>query len=429
MGIDEREWLGDSEADERRARVPKSAAGLAAQMQGARPFPAACVEVLNITNRDDYSPDAVARALENDAPLIVRILGLVNSSAFGLRVRCTSVRQACSLLGSGGIRSAVLAASALALFPGNKGAEWSILHDHAQRVAALARHLAPEWNIAAEEMFTTAFLHDIGKWVLLEVEPAYKRLIAERGKLYEGTLEGEREAFGFDHAELSEHMLTSWNIPQTVVRVVALHHSPADAYGGSQDVAKRVAVLRLADLLAHAMETEAALDFDALVRSEPLTYLGLSAQSLRERYEFLSQLDGGEALPAGAVPAPAKGGGRPRSPDGKKDQTCAYCDAVSFGAECPRCGAHLCDLHVPVHGQVCSACEAAFAERLQASALARPAVCGAIAVMGIAASLFTLRLMGRTWVAGVPAVASALVAMFGVWRRFQMRREFLGERR
>ncbi len=440
MTFDERSWLGDSASAARKARVPESAAALAARVQGARPFPVACVNVLTLTSKEDFDAEAVVAALESDPPMSARVLRLVNSSAFALRNRCTSIRSTVGLLGSRGIRSAVLAGSVLNLFPGADTEEWNALHAHATRAAALARHLAPEWNVPADEMFTTAFLHDIGKWILLETEPEYAEVLARFGHAAESTLEEERGRFGFDHAELTEHMLAHWRIPQPIPRVVGLHHDPAAGYAAEPRVAVRVALLRLSNLLAHAMERDADPDFEALAKTEPMTYLGLSAQSLGERYAFLRKQDEArkeEDGPdhSGSRPAVGAGGAKgagsepaERAAPRRGTEVCAYCDAASFGVACQRCGARLCDLHSPSRGKVCASCEEEFTGRVRGTVLAGPRVTLALASGGLAASAAAFAAMGPSPAAVAPAAAMGALAVFGAWRRWQVRERFLAER-
>ncbi len=432
MTFDERSWLGDGAASTRRARVPQSAAALAARVHGARPFPVACVNVLALTSHDDYDRDAIVSVLESDPPMSARVLRLVNSSAFGLRTRSTSIRQAVGLLGCRGIRAAVLAGSVLDLFPGAATEEWAQLHDHATRAATLARHLAPEWNVPADEMFTTAFLHDIGKWILLETEPEYAEVMASGGHLAGGTLEEERGRFGFDHAELTEHMLSAWNIPHPIPRVVGLHHDPATAYGGDAKLAVRVALLRFANLLAHAMERQEDPDFDALAATEPMTYLGIDAPSLRERYAFLRQVEH-EAQATNRDPdSPDASGPRVAAPPVIRARTtpevCAHCDAASFGTRCPRCGEALCSFHAPGRGKLCGPCEQAFAMHMRGATLTGISPTLLLAASGIAASAAATALTGPGWLQSLPAFAMASLAALGTWGRWQSRKRFLADR-
>ena len=435
MSIDERAWFGDPDADDRKKRVPESAAARAARAHGARPFPYAAAKVLTLTASVDFDVAAVIAVLESDAPMAARILRVVNSPAFGLRNRCRSIKQAVPLLGSKGVREAAIAGSVLNLFPGDGTLAWNGLHDHATMVGALARRLAPEWRLPGDEMFTAAFLHDIGKWILLEQDPAYAAVLADNAH-FEGTLESERAQFGFDHAELTQHMLAAWQIPAPIPRIVGMHHDPATAYAQPPTLALRVAVLRLADRLAHAMATDEDLDFDALAATEPLTYLEMPAQSLRERYTFLHRAirreqeqeaeEGNEpratvagSMPPGATPMPVKA---------KEQEVCALCDQASFGYRGPRCDARLCGDHHPTFHRVCDTCEEKYARLLVSKRIPTPGVATAVGVAGFVAAVASAALDDAAWFvfgAGVVLVALAIAATFF---RFATRSAFLRDR-
>ena len=433
MTIDERAWFGDPEADSRKERVPQSAAATAARAHGARPFPYAAAKVLTLTAKADFDVAAVVTVLESDAPMAARILRVVNSPAFGLRTRCRSIKHAVPLLGSRGVREAAIAGSVLNLFPGDGTLAWNGLHEHATLVGALARRLAPEWRLPGDEMFTAAFLHDIGKWILLEQDPSYAAVLADHPS-FEGTLEAERERFGFDHAELTQYMLAAWQIPAPIPRIVGLHHDPAAAYSESANLALRVAVLRLADRLAHAMAADEVLDFDALTVTEPFTYLQMSAQSLRERYLFLheairreQQADEDDdapssirgAMPPGATPMPTKV---------VEQEVCSLCDHASFGFRCPRCDARLCGDHHPAFHKVCDACEEKYEALISSRRIPQPGVATAAGLAGFVACLGSAALDDAAWFVfaggGLLLVGAVVASMV----RFSTRGAFLRNR-
>jgi HD-like signal output (HDOD) protein len=295
MNAETRTLHGESAAESRREAVLGSAAALAASVNLARPFPQAAAKVLTLTSGQDFDVPALVAVLESDLALSTRILRLVNSPRFGLRVRCATVKQAVPLLGSEGVRLATVAGSVLNLFPGNGKNVWRDLHNHATLVGGLCRHLAPQWGIPEDEMFTAAFLHDIGKWIFLEREPGYAAILETADSAPEATVEKERAMFGFDHAELAGHLLSAWGIPNPLPEVVGLHHDPATAYAGNRDVGVRVALIRMADQLAHSLTTGKQPDFEALAKTEPFTYLGLSAKSVLERFGAFALLFVGES--------------------------------------------------------------------------------------------------------------------------------------
>ena len=441
MTLDERNWLGDPASEIRKKRVPESAAARAARLHGARPFPIAAAKILTLTAREDFDVTAVVRALESDAPMAVRVLRVVNSAAFGLLAKVTSIRHAVAMLGSKGVRDATIAGSVLNLFPGDGTESWKKLHDHAVIAGALARHLAPEWRLPVDEMFAAAFLHDIGKWVLLEGEREYAKILEDNGDRFEGTLDEERGIFGFDHAELAEHMLSAWAIPKPIPRVVGLHHNPAAAFEDSPGMASRVAFLRLVDRLAHAYANEEEeIDFDEMAASDYCTYLGISGRTLNDRFEALRKLcdreddgmTGGRRIRSvpklRAVRIVSEIPGAPAPEEGVAaviEEECADCECTRIQGYCPRCEASLCADHLPGRGRICGACEIEF-EKASASAYLPTVRTGVILTMlGLVAfTVAAFHADARTAFLSA-AVGLMSAAAFVAFRRLGFRQRFV----
>lgn len=382
MTLDERLFFGDPAAATRKKRVPESAAAHAARMHGARPFPIAAAKILTLTARDDFDVGAVVRTLESDAPMAARVLRVVNSAVFGLRKKVTSIKHAVTLLGAKGVRDATIAGSVLNLFPGDGTKTWKHLHKHATLAGALARHLAPEWRLPVDEMFAAAFLHDIGKWILLEEERDYAKVLDACGAKFEGTLDEEHGIFGFDHAELAEHMLTAWAIPQPIPRVVGLHHDPVAAFEDSPGMATRVALLRLVDRLAHAYANDEEVDFAELAASDYCTYLAMDAGTLRDRFEALRMVDDSDddnqsqQIRIASVPkmravranrlvdgTPASDAAQGTSePPLVAEQRCFDCESTAVARHCKRCDRAYCKPHAPERELLCHHCEDLFEE-------------------------------------------------------------------
>jgi HD-like signal output (HDOD) protein/uncharacterized protein (DUF983 family) len=401
--------LGDPAAESRKKRVPESAAARAARMHGARPFPAAAAKILTLTSREDFDVGKVVNALESDAPMAARVLRVVNSAVFGMRSKVTSIKQAVTLLGAKGVREATIAGSVLNLFPGKRTEAWNALHAHATLAGALARHLADEWNLPADEMFIGAFLHDIGKWILLEEEPDYEAVLVNVGGTFEGTLEEERGLFGFDHAELGEHMLTAWAIPQPVPRMVGLHHDPAGAMEDSTDMATRVALVRFVDRIAHAFQNNEEVDFDAFVVNDYCAYLGITATTLRDRFAALRTMYAPTDDNSGIVVSPMRLESLPKlraashvqeatsgvvaivhadkgiEPPSVSDERCVACEGSQIKSRCPRCGEPYCAAHAPERGKNCMQCDASLDATMNHSTLHSLRLGVILAIVGFAA--------------------------------------------
>jgi len=108
---------------------------------------------------------------------------------------------------------------------------------------------------SAEKFFIAGLLHDLGRLVLFSQLP---KQASEVFELYHSRRillwEAERTVLGFDHAQIGEELMKSWQYPVNLVTAVACHHSPM-ATGFFQ---LENSIVHLADYLVHAMQIGAS---------------------------------------------------------------------------------------------------------------------------------------------------------------------------
>jgi hypothetical protein len=71
-------------------------------------------------------------------------------------------------------------------------------------------------------------------------------------ELYEPVLEAEQEVFKTDHTAVGRWIAERWNLPATMSDAIWLHHHAAQALSAFKDNSRLVAVVALANILAHA---------------------------------------------------------------------------------------------------------------------------------------------------------------------------------
>ncbi len=282
-------WFGGGDDREAEARAEQSVAAVGARIIGAKPFPIAARRLEELTRNPKARLEQVVSVLETDPGLSVRLLRLVNSAGYGLKVRVTSVRHAAVLVGTRRLHQVATTAAILDLFETSNDTAVELL-EHATVVGSLCRYLAVHLGLPHDELFTCGFLHDIGKLMLLDTEgEKYAELVRNYGGGPDQLHAHERRMFGFDHAILGAHVLTAWNIPEPVPKVVQFHHQPARAMQDSL-LAAMVHTLRLADLMSYAvaLETDAAVSLVAT--SEAAQYLEISEPQLAAMWEDIRLL-------------------------------------------------------------------------------------------------------------------------------------------
>lgn len=189
-------------------------------------------ELTALIDGGEVGPAEVGRKLACDGPLTVQVLHLANSSIYGLRERCSSIEQACAVLGMRVLRSIVVHACVLHEFERlnrgafNLGELWLHSLRAAQVCSLLAQHSTSQAMLRPDDAYLCGLLHDIGQVVLLDnVDERYIRIHA-KAKRQRAALETvERAELGIDHARVGELVLEKWGFPAVIQAAVRLHHS------------------------------------------------------------------------------------------------------------------------------------------------------------------------------------------------------------
>ncbi len=170
----------------------------------------------------------LVKIVEQDAAMAATVLQLVNSSYFGLAQNQASVRQAVKSLGTPLLKALTLTAHVFvsAADPPIEGFSLAELQRHSVLAARIAERLLEDKQ-RAEEAFTAALLHDIGKIVLAMSLPGrFAEVLGNSGETGRSTHVVERELLGVTHAEAGAYLLGLWGLPLGTVQAVAYHHDP-----------------------------------------------------------------------------------------------------------------------------------------------------------------------------------------------------------
>ena len=196
-------------------------------------MPAAAARMLTLMDDANANASQIEKVLRWEPGLTANILKLTNSAYFGLSRKIGSVRQAVVLLGWKRVAQLVITTCVNAIMnrpiSGYKlpvGELWR----HSIAVSVAAEGLAKEVNLApAEEIFTAALVHDLGKLVLdalVRDELQAIEMAASQGVPFEVA---EHMVLGTDHAEIGARILEGWSFPSEIVMAVRWHHDPDSA--------------------------------------------------------------------------------------------------------------------------------------------------------------------------------------------------------
>ncbi|MFM8551915.1 MAG: HDOD domain-containing protein [Nitrospiraceae bacterium] len=275
-------------------KVSASLQQLISEMQTLPSLPSLYRELIDIMHSEDVSVDRAARIIAKDMGMVTKILQVVNSPFYGLRMKVSSPAQAVALLGLTTIKSLVLSRNVFAQFDQSKLPFFSleVLWQHGMTVGVHARDIIRQEGAEqglVDDAFTAGMLHDVGTLVLATNMPdQYTETLAimrDRGLSEWGA---EREVFGATHAEVGGYLLGKWNLSPIVVDAVAYHHEPSLCSGSN---AAAVAAVHVANTVE---EEEQAT---AMGETPPPMDIGyLTGCGLADRLPLWQALCRGEAI-------------------------------------------------------------------------------------------------------------------------------------
>jgi HD-like signal output (HDOD) protein len=208
-------------------------------------MPGAGAKMLALLEEPDTSVSEIEDTLRYDPGLTANVLKLANSAYFGVPSKIGSLKQAVILLGLKRLMQLVVASCVSAIMDKS-------IPGYDLPAGDMWRHSIAV-SLDAEDFFTPALLHDVGKLVLgafVKEELEAIESIAAKGVPF---VVAENMILGTDHAEIGARILAQWNLPADIINAVRWHHDP-----DASDVPNtQVDVVYLANLLCQIPGTGA----------------------------------------------------------------------------------------------------------------------------------------------------------------------------
>ncbi|WP_373068475.1 HDOD domain-containing protein [Gemmatimonas sp.] len=224
-----------------------------------RQMPAAAREALAICDDTTLSRRELSRRLERDPALMQGLLRTANSVAIG-GGRAAVVGQDAVLdrIGVAGARGVVLANCVDGLLS-HPGGEFTRLANetwaHMIRSAPIARAAAPAFAADADEAFTVALLHDVGKLVVFD---RLSVLRAKRRRAVTLTPDFVHQLLQVLHEPLGSLGALQWGMGDRAATAIGTHHRVA-ASRGRHPLAEAIFFAERAD---HAARRHEPFDVD-----------------------------------------------------------------------------------------------------------------------------------------------------------------------
>ena len=269
-----------SEIDEKSRELIK--ARIISKMKDIKSFPQFVLETMRQLNNPESNAADVAQSLSRDEGLVLRILKLANSAAYGLSRNISNISDAISYLGYKSVSNIVLAATVysamdkgLTGYALDRGELWR----HSLMVAYTSRYIAKlTGKVSSEDAYVGGLLHDIGKVILNDyVRFGYGIIVKMVEEKHIPFTEAEWQVLGFDHAEIGEIMIGRWDMPEAYRVAVAYHHKPNELPEDKKQHQPLLDVVTVANTICLMLGIGLGADgLQTYIFPEPLERLGIT---------------------------------------------------------------------------------------------------------------------------------------------------------
>ncbi|MDN3681526.1 HDOD domain-containing protein [Vibrio tapetis subsp. quintayensis] len=185
-------------------------------------------ELLDMVNQDDVDFGELANKIGMEQILSARLLRMANSAHFGGNKTISSVNDALIRVGSGPVKTLVVASVLSSAFPKVPSLDMTEYWTNTFEVATLASRIAiasgVENGIDANEAFTAAILHNIGELMIHTLAPEDALSVAKLVEDGQDELSAQQQVLGTTAPELGALLAKTWKFPDHMVG--AIKHYP-----------------------------------------------------------------------------------------------------------------------------------------------------------------------------------------------------------
>lgn len=203
-----------------------------------------------ITNLQQANGDlkTVTRFIIQNPPVMVSVLKVVNSPAFGYGQDIIEIEHAVAELGIEAVLKIAAAVMLQETFSG-ASADMQAYWDGAKKVANTCSAVATHLNIGTRDhAYILGLFHNCGIAALLNKFPNYMILIRQAFAKQDGALTShENRAIYTDHAEISYDLAKKWKLPHDICEVIKIHHDIDKICAGIDKLNDQLYLLKIAE--------------------------------------------------------------------------------------------------------------------------------------------------------------------------------------
>lgn len=265
-----------------------------------RTFPHVAMQVTQLTGSDGTSLQEVEELIRLDPVLVSRILKMVNSVYYGLRLPAENISKAIVFLGMKNLRNVVVLDAIKGYFLSDDEDLGPLssrrLFAHGAAVGTCAQFLSRRmYGSPGEDAFLAGILHDIGLMVEDQTrKDQLEEVVSRYLNSQESLPEIEQDLLGTDHCTVGLVLAQEWSFSAEIQDVIAHHHLPVET---PEDLAGLRGLVQIAESIVGACgyeEIEGRIEEPKGLVKEHLVERAEDFEVLAE--DFIVEMKAAEAL-------------------------------------------------------------------------------------------------------------------------------------
>ncbi|QPK64627.1 HDOD domain-containing protein [Methylomonas sp. LL1] len=184
--------------------------------------------IINQLNNPHAEMLNIAKNVEKEQVIALKILRLVNSAHFGLSHKVASIEQATVMLGINQLKTLVIASGIVSAIPKIENFDIKKFWNNCFRTAAYAKWLAEHNNLAGDIAYTAGLIGNLGNVLIHMVYPSEANEIDQHVKAGHATRpEIERNRIGFTNQQVCAELCRRWKFADELITAVEQSAEPS----------------------------------------------------------------------------------------------------------------------------------------------------------------------------------------------------------
>lgn len=207
--------------------MPKQMSQLFDSIQKLPQIPEVVRTIINQLNEPHAEMLDIAKNVEKEQVIALKILRLVNSAHFGLSRKIASIDQATVMLGMNQLKTLVIASGIVGSMPKIENFDIRKFWNNCFRTAAYAKWLAEHNQLEADIAYTAALIGNLGNVLIHMVFPSEANEIDQHAKAGNTPRpEIERNCIGFTNQDVCAELCRRWKFADELIEAIQQSGEP-----------------------------------------------------------------------------------------------------------------------------------------------------------------------------------------------------------